>query len=66
MERATGTPRVLIVERDQNVRALQSYFLERAGYSIDFADDGQVALASARLTPPALVITEILIAKIDE
>ena len=56
---------VLIVERDKNVRDLQSYFLSRAGFSVEFVDDGQAALARARLICPAVLITEILIPKID-
>ncbi len=56
---------ILIAERDQNVRKLQGLFLERAGFSVEFADDGQVALERALLAPPALVITEILIPKLD-
>jgi CheY-like chemotaxis protein len=56
---------VLIAERDQNVRALQQFFLERAGFAVEFADDGQAALERALQAPPALVVTEILIPKLD-
>ncbi len=56
---------ILIAERDQNVRKLQGLFLERAGFTVEFSDDGQVALERALLAPPALVITEILIPKLD-
>jgi CheY-like chemotaxis protein len=56
---------VLIVERDQNVRALQRVFLERAGLAVEFADDGAAALERARFTPPALVVTEILVPRLD-
>lgn len=58
-------PVILIAERDQQLRKLQQYFLSRAGYEVDFADDGEAALERARLDLPALVITEILIPKID-
>jgi len=56
---------VLIVERDKNVRDLQAFFLRRAGFSVEFVDDGQAALAQVRLSCPALLITEILVPKID-
>ena len=56
---------ILIAERDGNVRELQSLFLERAGYAVHFVDDGQAALDQAALVAPALLITEILIPKID-
>ena len=56
---------ILIAERDQNVRELQEYFLGNAGLAVEFADDGQAALDCARLIRPALVVTEILIPRID-
>lgn len=56
---------VLIAERDQNVRALQTFFLVKAGFVTEFADDGESALERARLALPALIVTEILIPKID-
>lgn len=56
---------ILIAERDGSVRDLQQHFLSRAGFRIAFADDGQSALNLARTGRPALVITEILIPKLD-
>lgn len=56
---------ILIVERDRTVRELQSFFLGRAGFVVEFADDGQCAIERVRFGPPALLITEILIPKID-
>jgi CheY-like chemotaxis protein len=56
---------ILIAERDQNVRKLQRIFLSRAGYDVAFSDDGRDAFERAVLTRPALVITEILLPKLD-
>jgi CheY-like chemotaxis protein len=56
---------ILIAERDRNVRDLEQHFLTSAGFSIEFADDGPAALSRARLTLPQLLITEILIPKLD-
>jgi two-component system response regulator RpaA len=56
---------VLIAERDQNVRELQRFYLDRAGLAVEFADDGLAAQERARLTRPVLVVTEILIPKLD-
>jgi CheY-like chemotaxis protein len=61
----SSPPLILIVERDRNVRELQSFFLNNAGFAVEFADDGQCALDRMRLAPPALLITEILIPRID-
>ena len=60
-----GRPVILIAERDRNVRELQLFFLNRAGFVVEFADDGQCAIDRVRLDAPALLITEILIPKID-
>lgn len=60
-----GAARVLVVERDPQMRVLQAHFLGAAGYAIEFADDGQAGLAQARASLPDVVITEILIAKLD-
>ena len=60
-----GHRRILIVERDQTVRGLQRFFLERAGLTVEFADEGLAALERARLEPPAVIVTEILLPKLD-
>lgn len=56
---------ILVAERDQNVRELQKFFLEKAGFDVEFADDGQAALERARSAPPALVVTELLLPRLD-
>jgi CheY-like chemotaxis protein len=56
---------ILIAERDRNVRDLQSYALEAAGFVVDFVDDGEAALAYATSNATVLIITEILIPKLD-
>jgi CheY-like chemotaxis protein len=56
---------ILIAERDQTVRELQEYFLAKAGFTVEFADDGQAALERVREIRPAVVVTEILIPRID-
>jgi two-component system response regulator MprA len=58
-------PTILIAERDRTVRELQEFFLTRAGFAVEFADDGQAALDRAPVLLPALVVTEILIPRID-
>lgn len=65
MDRAPDSRVVLIAERDQTVRGLQEYFLGNAGFPVEFADDGEAALQRAREIRPAVVVTEILIPKVD-
>lgn len=56
---------IVIVERSPHVRELQINFLARAGYTVHYAVDGQAALELIKLIAPALVITEILVPKLD-
>lgn len=56
---------VLVVERDPNVRELESFFLSEAGFSVEFADDGRAALAIARERKPAIIVTEIMVPEMD-
>lgn len=56
---------ILVVERDPHVRELETYFLERAGYAVDFAQDGEQALSLVQEMRPHIVITEILVPKLD-
>jgi CheY-like chemotaxis protein len=56
---------VLIAERDRHVRELQEYFLTRAGFAIEFADDGEMALDAARRLAPRALVCEILLPKLD-
>ena len=63
--RATTRVLVLVVERDPHVRALETHFLQEAGFEVAFASDGREALEQARLEVPDIVITEILVPKLD-
>lgn len=56
---------ILIAERDQSVRALQRHFLEEAGFEVEFADHGLAVLERVQVARPAVVVTEILIPKVD-
>jgi CheY-like chemotaxis protein len=61
----TGSAVILCVERDPYVRELETYFLKEAGFGVTFADDGLQALELARRLHPTIVITEILVPKLD-
>jgi CheY-like chemotaxis protein len=62
---AITRPVILIAERDEVVRDLQRYFLEKAGFLIEFFGDGETAFETCRITLPVVLVTEILIPKID-
>ena len=60
-----ATALILVVERDEQVRELESYFLQEAGFTVEFAADGEEALELARVRRPKLIITEILVPRLD-
>jgi CheY-like chemotaxis protein len=62
---ATGSAVILCVERDPYVRDLETYFLTEAGFGVSFAEDGLQALQLAQNLHPTIVITEILVPKLD-
>lgn len=56
---------ILVVERDPHIRALEAHFLQEAGFEVTFANDGREALERVRVRQPDIVITEILVPKLD-
>lgn len=62
---AGGSAVILCVERDPYVRDLETYFLQDAGFAVTFAEDGLQALKLAREVHPTIIITEILVPKLD-
>jgi DNA-binding response OmpR family regulator len=56
---------ILVVERDPHVRDLETFFLNEAGFGVEFATDGLAALEMARKIKPDIIITEVLVPKLD-
>ncbi len=56
---------ILVVERDPQVRDLEAFFLNEAGFGVEFATDGVAALEMARALKPDIIITEVLVPKLD-
>jgi len=56
--------RVLIVERPDG-REMVKWVLERHGFSVDLADDGEAGLLAAAAHDPAVVLIEIDVPKVD-
>jgi DNA-binding response OmpR family regulator len=63
--RGTHSAIILVVERDPHVRDLEAYFLNEAGFGVEFAADGEAAFAMARAMKPDIIITEVLVPKLD-
>ncbi|HEX6627528.1 MAG TPA: response regulator [Gemmatimonadaceae bacterium] len=60
-----GRAIILVVERDPNIRDLEAYFLNEAGFAVEFATDGVAAFEQAKKIRPDIVITEVLVPKLD-
>jgi CheY-like chemotaxis protein len=56
---------ILVVERDPHVRELEAFFLDQAGFAVDFARDGNEALEMVESLKPDVVITEVLVPRLD-
>jgi CheY-like chemotaxis protein len=56
---------LLVLEQDPHIKQLERYFLERAGFQVEFAANGEEGLKRAQALLPSLVITEILIPRLD-
>jgi len=58
--------RILIVEDDDDLVRLATHWLEREGYKVEYAPDGESALALLARDPlPALVLLDVMLPKID-
>jgi CheY-like chemotaxis protein len=57
--------RILIVDGDPGARNLLALRLANEGYTTDIAADGRTALESVRRDPPALIISETILAGLD-
>src|ERR1051325_7771930 len=64
-ERKSVKAIILVVDRDPHIRELEAHFLDKAGFSVIFAQDGEDALAQARRTIPDIIVTEILVPALD-
>ena len=56
---------LLVVERDPHIKKLEQFFLEQAGYRVEFAEDGVQGLERARSLKPRIVVTEIMLPGLD-
>jgi len=58
--------RILIVEDDEDLVNLSTRWLEREGYTVEHAADGEAALERLDNDPlPALVLLDVMLPKID-
>ncbi|WP_257457400.1 response regulator [Archangium lipolyticum] len=61
----TGVGEVLVVDDDASTRELVSRSLRRAGFSTTEAHSGEDALLKARVSPPTLVVLDLMMPNLD-
>lgn len=64
MGHGTGRPRVLVADSDQDNLTLTALRIERAGYEVIVACDGEEALALARSERPDVCVLDVMTAKL--
>jgi DNA-binding response OmpR family regulator len=60
-----GAPLVLVADDDDDILGLVSFRLERSGYEVAAAKDGEEALRLARELSPALVVLDVMMPRLD-
>jgi len=57
--------RILVVDDEANVQRLLQFTLKQAGYTVTVAGDGQEALRQWQADPPALILLDVSLPKLD-
>ncbi len=65
MEESRQPARVLLADDEAAIRANLASFLERAGYTVTVAEDGETALREIQETTPQLIILDVLMPRLD-
>ena len=56
---------ILVVDDEPSIREVVSLYLQRAGYEVVVAADGQAALEALEAHPPDLVVLDLMLPKVD-
>jgi DNA-binding response OmpR family regulator len=62
---ATTRSQVLVVEDEPMMRQLEQSILEQAGYAVDQAEDGYVAIERLKTMRPDLILLDVLMPRVD-
>lgn len=60
-----GTVRVLVVDDEAVVRDVLTRYLEKDGFRVDAAEDGEAALELAARSRPDIVVLDLMLPKVD-
>lgn len=64
-QRENGKPLVLVADDDADILALVTFRLERGGYEVVAANDGEEALRFALERAPDLAVLDVMMPKLD-
>ena len=59
------TERILLVEDDPDIVRIVQAYLNREGFRVETAADGEAGLTSARARPPALIVLDWMLPRLD-
>jgi putative two-component system response regulator len=59
--RVIPTAKILVVDDEPAVQRLLDQLLRRHGYTVEAADDGEMALAAVRANPPDVVLLDVVL-----
>lgn len=57
--------RILVVDDEERIRRLLKMYLEKEGYEIDEAEDGEIALRKATANDYGLILLDVMLPGID-
>lgn len=57
--------RILIVDDERPVQEVLSLYLQREGFDVETAGDGEAALAAVQARPPDLVVLDLMLPKVS-
>jgi len=58
-------PIILVVDDEPSIGEVVTIYLQRAGYQVNVARDGQAALEAIERQPPDLVVLDLMLPKVD-
>jgi two-component system response regulator ResD len=58
-------PRILVVDDEERIRRLVRMYMERSGFEVDEAEDGEQALSMAKEQTYSLMILDLMLPEID-
>ena len=56
---------ILIADDEEHIRELCTLYLEKEGYRVIAAEDGEAALETARARRPDLIVLDVMMPKMD-